>query len=186
MKGYPAPRPFLCLVRDAAAARALAREWPWAAERLAAEFWPGPLTLVVPAGGDAPDAVSDRGTIALRPAADPVSAALLAAWRGPLFSTSANRRGEPPSEAVADALRALRGVEGSDAIGVALASVPSREPREPGLRPRGRPSTIVDVSTEPPRVLRPGALSLDRIREIVPQIRAAVDPACDRSPGRPS
>jgi tRNA A37 threonylcarbamoyladenosine synthetase subunit TsaC/SUA5/YrdC len=98
--------------------------------------------------------------IALRPAADPVSSALLAAWDGALFSTSANRRGEPPPTEVAEALAALGGAPGSDAIEVALG------PAGTGAT-SGLPSTIVDVDARPPRLVRAGAIPADRIREVI-------------------
>ncbi|HJU85947.1 MAG TPA: Sua5/YciO/YrdC/YwlC family protein, partial [Gemmatimonadota bacterium] len=92
IKGYETPRPFVCLVPGPDAARSLCAEWPSAAERLARAFWPGPLTLVLPASSEAPGSVQEAGRIALRPAADPVSEALVGAWGRALFSTSANRR----------------------------------------------------------------------------------------------
>jgi tRNA A37 threonylcarbamoyladenosine synthetase subunit TsaC/SUA5/YrdC len=159
-------------VPDTAAARALAAEWPEAAERLARAFWPGPLTLVLRAAVGAPRAVASSGTIALRPASDPVSRALLAAWGGPLFSTSANPRGEPAPTRVEQAASALAGAAGAEAIALALAPTPdSPVPRREGERSgniasreaQGQPSTIVDV-TGAPRVVRAGAISLDQMR----------------------
>jgi L-threonylcarbamoyladenylate synthase len=145
------------------AARELAGEWPPAAERLAAAFWPGPLTLVLPASDEAPSAVIADGSIAVRPAADPVSAAILAAWRRPLFSTSANRRGGSPPTEVPVALGLLTRA-GDDAIEVAL------EPLGPTV-PAGRPSSIVDAGARPPRLLREGAIPGARIREVVGELR---------------
>jgi L-threonylcarbamoyladenylate synthase len=169
VKGYETARPFVCLVPGPEAARSLCAEWPTAAERLARAFWPGPLTLVLPASSTAPDAVQEAGRIALRPAADPVSEALVAAWGKALFSTSANRRDAPPSARVPAALAGLAGAPGADAIEVAL--VPAGAAEEPGSDavPRGRPlpSTIVDAGARPPRIVREGAIPLDAIREIV-------------------
>ena len=165
VKGYDAPRPFLCLVPDVTAARRLAADWPVAAERLAAAFWPGPLTLVVRAAPSAPAAALLGGNLAVRPASDPVSRALLAAWRGPVFSTSANRRGEPAPAAVEEAAAALGSVAGSEAIALALATA-----APPAAQ--GRPSSIVDV-TASPRLLRAGAIPLERLRQIVPEIAEA-------------
>jgi L-threonylcarbamoyladenylate synthase len=163
LKGYDAPRPFLCLVQDAGAARGLASEWPAAAERLAAAFWPGPLTLVVRSAAGAPEAVARAGAVAVRPASDPVSRALLAAWGGPLFSTSANRRAEPAPVAVEEAVAALGGTPGSQAIALGLVDA------EAPAGALGRPSSIVDL-TGPPRLVRPGAISLARLREVAPEL----------------
>jgi len=173
LKGYDEPRPFLCLVADPAAARALAAEWPAAAERLAAALWPGPLTLVVRAAAEAPEPVVAGGTIAIRPAAHPVARALVVAWGGPLFSTSANRRGEPAPTLVEEAARSLEA--GGDMVALGLvdaASAPERgsaAPRTPGGAGPAPPSTIVDVSGRP-RLARAGAIPAERIREIVPEL----------------
>src|SRR5438876_1029038 len=66
-KGRPAANPVIVHVAEMTEARALAREWPKAAEALAARFWPGPLTLVVERASDVPDVVTAGGpTVALR------------------------------------------------------------------------------------------------------------------------
>lgn len=160
LKGYAGRRPFLCLVPDIEAARGLARAWPPEAELLAFGFWPGPLTLLLSASDRAPAAVAEAGTIALRPAADPVSAALLGAWGRALFSTSANRRDAPAQRDVAAALAELGPASGGEAIEVAL--LPGRSDE-----PAGLPSTIVDVTTRPVRVVREGAVSAAAIRALV-------------------
>lgn len=175
LKGYDSPRPLLCLVPSVGAARALARVWPAEADLLATAFWPGPLTLLLPATGRAPAAVADAvaGTIALRPAADPVSAALLVAWGRALFSTSANRRGHPARRDVAGALAELGAAPGGDAIEVALlpaaAADPPADPAAP-VRRIGLPSTIVDVTARPVRIVRQGAIPATAIREVVSDV----------------
>ncbi|MGH7587189.1 MAG: L-threonylcarbamoyladenylate synthase [Gemmatimonadota bacterium] len=166
IKGYDESRPFLCLVAGTEAARALAAEWPADAETLARRLWPGPLTLIVAAGPRAPVPVSTGGAIALRPAADPVSRRLLEAWGRPLFSTSANRRGDPPPTRIEDAARRLADAPEADAIAIALASSGESEGA-----PLGRPSTIVDVRGGEARIVRAGAVETDRLRGILPAIR---------------
>lgn len=161
LKGYPEARPFLCLVADAAAARALAAAWPDAAERLAAAFWPGPLTLVLEAAADAPGPVVAAGRIALRPAVDGVSRSLLAAWGAPLFSTSANRRGDAPAVGVREAAARFAGGDGP-AVGLL-------EPAG-GTVPGGTPSTVVDATGPAPRLLRPGAIPAQRLRRVCPDL----------------
>lgn len=164
LKGYPRPRPFLCLVEDERVARSVAAEWPAAAARLAEALWPGPLTLIVPAGSGAPAPVVDAGRLALRPASDDVSRRLLSAWGRPLFSTSANLKGQAPAVQVAEAARALADAPGGEAIELGLLE-PHAGPA--GVMAAGEPSTIVDVSTTPPRLVRPGAVPFDRILEVV-------------------
>ncbi len=172
LKGYASPRPFLCLVPGIGFARSLCADWPPAAERLARAFWPGPLTLVLPASPEAPRSVQEAGRIAVRPAADPVSAAIVAAWGKALFSTSANRREQPPASEVPVALALLGSAPGGEAIEVAL--VPSGENGAASrtLDRPGQPSTIVDAGADPPRLVREGAISAEAIRAVVGDLEA--------------
>ncbi|MGH7570957.1 MAG: L-threonylcarbamoyladenylate synthase [Gemmatimonadota bacterium] len=166
IKGYETPRPFLCLVTDVEAARELARCWSRAAELLTGRFWPGPLTIVVPvAAGVLPD-VAEGGRLALRAVADPVSRRLVKAWGRAVFSTSANRRGEDPAVRVGEAVRRLADVRGAEAVDLALEADPAQAAGE--APPTDLPSTIVDVSGDVPRLVRTGALSVERLREAVP------------------
>ena len=167
IKGYHKPRPFVCLVEDVVAARSSAAVWSTAAEELAAALWPGPLTLVVVAGEGAPAAVAVDDKLAIRPAVDPVSRRLVTAWGGPLFSTSANRRGAQPSTSVEAAVQQLSRAPRANAIGVALMPKRSRA-TEPGTVD---PSSIVDVTEEPPRVVREGAIGVVELRAIWPDIQ---------------
>src|SRR5512140_292040 len=102
-KGRPAFNPLIAHVADAAAARRLA-VFDDAAARLAAAFWPGPLTLVLPKQTDcgvADLALAGLDSVAVRVPAHPVAAALLKAFNGPVVAPSANRSGHvsPPSAA---------------------------------------------------------------------------------------
>lgn len=171
LKGYTEPRPFLVLVPDVEAARNLAAAWPAAAEELAGSFWPGPLTLVAAAGPRVPEpVVADGGTIAFRPASDPVSLALLAALERPLFSTSANRRGDPPPTMVREAVASL-GLrpcgEPADRSGDAIVALLEPE----SASPSGAPSSIVDVSVDPPRVVRAGAIAIECLLRVWPDLQ---------------
>ncbi len=166
IKGYASPRPFLCLVADVVTARGLSRSWSLAAERLTVRFWPGPLTIVVPVAAAVLPNVAEKGRLALRAAADPVSRRLVKAWGGAVFSTSANPRGEDPAVRVEEAVRRLADVPGADTIDLALEADPTAAAREAPATEA--PSTIVDVSGDVPRLLRAGALSVERLREAVP------------------
>jgi len=167
IKGYHKPRPFVCLFEDVAAARSSAAVWSTAAEELAMALWPGPLTLVVAAGEGAPAAVAVDNKLAIRPAVDVTSRRLVTAWGGPLFSTSANRRGAPPSTSVKAAIQQLSKAPRANAIGVAL--VPTKPyPAEPVAVD---PSSIVDVTEGPPRLVREGAIGVAELRAIRPDIR---------------
>jgi L-threonylcarbamoyladenylate synthase len=124
--------------------RGLCSEWPEVAARLAARFWPGPLTLVLPASPDVPLPVTAGGnTVAVRVPGRSLPRRLCQA-AGPLVSTSANRSGAPPATRCLDALAAL-----GSAASLAL----------DGGECTGAPSTIVDLSAGAPRVLREGAIA---------------------------
>jgi L-threonylcarbamoyladenylate synthase len=125
---------------------------------LAEAFWPGALTLVVEqAPSLAWDLGEARGTVAVRMPRHPVALDLLA-QTGPLAVSSANRTGRPPASTAKEAYEQL-GYQ----VAVYLDGGPSGDAVQ---------STIVDLSAEVPRVLRPGAISLDRLREVVPNVVA--------------
>lgn len=118
-------------------------------------FWPGPLTLVVRAAPSlAWDLGETRGTVAVRMPLHPVALGVLE-QTGPLGVSSANRTGLAPATDCAEAARQL-----GTAVQVYLDGGACGEPV---------PSTIVDLTGDLPRVLRSGALPLDRVREIAPE-----------------
>ena len=129
-KGREEGKALPVIVADVAQARSLAARWPEEARRLADAFWPGPLTLVVPAATSlSAELLAGAGTIAVRVPASDVARAL-ARLAGPLVSTSANLAGEAPCVTVDAAARAFP-----------LATMAfDTGPLE------GAPSTIVDLS----------------------------------------
>jgi L-threonylcarbamoyladenylate synthase len=142
-KGRADDKPLPLMVADAAAARALCRSWPAAAEALSTRFWPGPLTLVLPAAPHVPDEVTaGTGTVAVRVSALGLARALCRA-AGPLVSTSANQAGAPPATTCAEALAAV-----GSRVSLAL----------DGGTCAGAPSTIVDLTGARPELLREGAV----------------------------
>lgn len=145
-KRRPAERAIVLLLADAGQARELAR-WPPAAERLAARFWPGGLTIVVEQRADRvlpADLTGGRTTIGLRVPDHPCPRALAAAL-GPLPVTSANVSGAPEALSAAEVVAQL-----GDAVDLVLDAGPS---------PGGRASTVVDCSGEGIRILRAGAIA---------------------------
>ncbi|TVQ61588.1 MAG: threonylcarbamoyl-AMP synthase [Phycisphaerales bacterium] len=93
-KGRPASNPLIVHVLDEAMARRVTGAWPMAARRLASAFWPGPLTLVLPAGAGVPSAVTAGGPgVAVRSPDHPLALALFRAVGEPLVGPSANRSG---------------------------------------------------------------------------------------------
>jgi L-threonylcarbamoyladenylate synthase len=124
--------------------------------QLVEAFWPGPLTLVVRSASSlAWDLGETRGTVAVRMPLHPVALAVLE-QTGPLAVSSANRTGLPPATDAAEAARQL-----GTAVSVYL---------DGGVTGGAEPSTIVDVTGDVPRVLRAGALQLDRLVELVPDL----------------
>jgi L-threonylcarbamoyladenylate synthase len=145
-KRRPASNPLIVHVSDAAMARSLAAAWPPAAAAIAARLWPGPVTVVVPRGPRIPDIVTAGGpTVALRCPDHRLARLLIETAGTPLAAPSANR-----SEAVSPttAPHVLAGL--GDAVALILDGGPCG---------RGIESTVVDCTTVPPRILRPGPLS---------------------------
>jgi len=146
----PSDRAVMLLLADAEQARELV-EWPPAAAALAGALWPGGLTIVVkqrPGAALPPELTGGRSTVGLRLPDHPTPRALAAAL-GPLPVTSANVSGLPEASDAAEIRDQL-----GDAIDLILDGGPARG---------GPPSTVVDCSTIPPRILRPGAIPADAI-----------------------
>jgi len=153
LKGRPETNPLPVLVAGVDDARSLVTDWPDAAQRLAAAFWPGPLTIVLPRKVDlAPSATAGRNSIALRCPDHPMALALAGAFDGPLALTSANRSGAAPATS-AEGARAFLVDAGSPDVLVLDA----------GQCAVGKPSTVVriDPTTEDIEILRPGSLTED-------------------------
>ncbi len=151
-KGRPATNPLIVHVADAAMARKLAAAWPSAAERLTATLWPGPLTIVVPRGTDVPEIVTAGGpTVALRCPEHRLARLLIARSGIPLAAPSANRSERVSPTTAHHVLESL-----GDRVDLILDGGPCA---------RGIESTVVDCTTTPPRILRPGPLSRQRLED---------------------
>lgn len=149
-KGREDDKPLPVVAADVAQAAALCSSWPELAERLARAFWPGPLTLVLPARSGLPKELTSGGPgIAVRVPAH-ASLRRLCARSGPLVSTSANRSGQRAPRSLDEAL-------GQVGAGVGLAL-------DGGPATVLVPSTLVDLSTGATRCLREGSLSWARIQ----------------------
>lgn len=151
LKGRGVDRALPLVAGDPAQAQAAAHLTPLA-RRLAERFWPGPLTLVVPAAMVfARGVAAGNGTVAIRVPAQAIARALAKGLGRPITATSANRTGQAPAVTAADVLAAVGG-----AIDVML---------DAGPAPGGAPSTIVDASGDVPRLLRAGAVAWERVLE---------------------
>lgn len=173
-KGRPTFNPLIVHVADAATAEALIEMTPLA-RRLAAEFWPGPLTLVLKRQAGAPlaDLVSaGLDTVAVRMPDHPITQALLKAVGRPLAAPSANRSGRlSPTQAAHVA------ADFSEAVPLILDGGPTAH---------GLESTVIDATGEHAVLLRPGAVPVDVIEAVLGEtvVRTASDPSRPTSPGQ--
>lgn len=149
-KGRPAWNPVIAHVPDVNAARALAREWPEAAQRLAERFWPGPLTLVVPKAAHVPDIITaGLDAVALRVPDHPVALALLRAAQVPVAAPSANRFTQISPTTAAHVVHSL-----GDRVPYVLDGGPCAV---------GIESTVVDCTGREVVILRPGMLGRESL-----------------------
>lgn len=154
LKGRPAHNPLILHVADSDQARRLTTTWPREAEILAAAFWPGPLTLVLPKADCVPDEVTAGGpTVAIRVPVHPVALELLRLAHVPVAAPSANRSGEISPTKVEHVLRSF----GHRIHEIDL--ILDAGPTQVGLE-----STVVSLDG-PPTLLRPGMISVPQIEE---------------------
>ena len=155
-KGRNRTMPPPVLIGRMAVMDALATEIPEEAQTLAEAFWPGGLTLILQAQPSlAWDLGETRGTVALRMPADDLALDLLGRT-GPLAVSSANRTGLEAAT-TAEQARDMLG----EAVALYLAD---------GDRSSSRPSTIVDCTVSPAKVVRDGAITLQELRAVVPEV----------------
>ena len=170
-KGRPRFNPLIAHVADVTAARRCGR-FDSAAEQLAAAFWPGPLTLVLPKQADcgvAHLALAGLDSVAVRVPAHPVALALLAAFKEPVVAPSANRSGHVSPTSAVHVLADLRG-----RIDMVL---------DGGNCPIGVESTVV-ACVGAPRLLRPGGLPRDEIERVIGRA-LDIAPTADEKPLAP-
>jgi L-threonylcarbamoyladenylate synthase len=153
-KGRPDRMALPLLAGDRAAVLMCVREFSDSAERLAAAFWPGALTLVLPASHSLPPLLLGGGqTVGVRISPHPVACALAMAFGGPIVATSANRSGQPSPMTAQEVQQAL-----GQEVTVILDGGPTRG---------GQASTVLDLTTDPPRVVRSGAVPLSAVEQVL-------------------
>lgn len=161
-KGRPSNNPVIVHIADEADLARVVASWPETAQRLAAQFWPGPLTLVLPRGPEIPDIVTAGGpTVAVRMVAHPVAQRLIRAAGVPLAAPSANRSGELSPTSAEHVAKGLSG-----RIEMIL---------DGGSTRYGIESTVLDLSTHPPRLLRPGHITAAKIEAVIGVCQAQPD-----------
>ena len=168
-KGRPSDNPLIVHVATGLEAAAVARVTP-VGGRLLAAFAPGPLTVVLPVRPGLPPAVTaGLDTVAVRVPAAPLARSVLSRT-GPLVAPSANRSGRPSPTTWQAAFEDLDG---------RVEAVLQGPPTDVGIE-----STVVDATGEAPVVLRPGAVTLEAVREVAPGAHAVAGlEAARRSPG---
>jgi len=153
-KGRPADHPLIVHIASADELPQWARDIPETAWALAAQFWPGPLTLILKRARGVADAASGGlDTIGLRVPGHPVAQALLRAFGGGIAAPSANQFGRISPTCADHVLSELEG---------RIEAVIDGGPCSVGLE-----STILDLSGPPPRVLRPGAVTLPMLEAVL-------------------
>lgn len=171
-KGRPQFDPLIVHCDSPEHAFALASDIPVAARQLAQRFWPGPLTLVLPKRPIVPDLVtSGMPTVALRVPAHPLALELLTAFGGPIAAPSANKFGRI-SPTTAEHVRSEFGEE----LQLVLDGGPCRT---------GIESTIVSLVGPHPVLLRPGGISIELLKSLLPTLELPVaDPTHPLAPGQ--
>ena len=134
------------LIADADDLKQLVSHVPPLAAALIEQFWPGALTLILPKKAGLPANLSPNDGVAVRMPDNGATRAFIRAAGGAVATSSANRSGQPPARSAAKALADL-----GRFVHVAL---------DGGLSPQERASTILDCTSDPPRLLRPGPVSL--------------------------
>ncbi|WP_238173645.1 L-threonylcarbamoyladenylate synthase [Kribbella speibonae] len=158
-RGRDMPPPVLISVVESL--DALATDIPDDGRKLCEEFWPGPLTVICHAQTSLMwDLGETQGTVALR-VPDHENTRELLSRTGPLAVSSANKSGQPAALDVYDAEEQL-----GESVAVYL---------DGGEATGGQPSTIVDLTGDTPRVVRVGALSVDQLRAVVPDVATETD-----------
>lgn len=167
-KGRDRQKPPPVLINDPMVLDALAVDISPQARALARRFWPGPLTLILQAQ---PSLVWDlgetRGTVALRVPDDLCARALLERT-GPLAVSSANKTGEEPALTCAGAQEQLE-----DSVAVYL---------DGGITTGQIPSTIIDCTSEVPKILREGAIDRETLAQVVPSLAQHEEPEESEDP----
>ena len=161
-KGRPGDNPLILHICDTEQLTQLASEVPDEAIKLALEFWPGPLTMVLPKTDRVPDAVSGGlDTVAIRFPSNLIARELIRRSGKPIAAPSANLSGSPSPTTAQHCINDLMGRV--DAI------------VDGGSCGVGLESTVITLATEVPTVLRPGGITVEQLRAVLGEVH--VDPA---------
>lgn len=169
-KGRPAVNPIIVHVASLEMARTCVARWTPLAERLAQAFWPGPLTLVIERSAIIPDVVTAGGaTVGVRWPSHPFIQAVIQACGFPLAAPSANPSNEISPTTAQHVARSLDG-----RIPLVVDGGPSRV---------GIESTVLDLASAPPRLLRPGMVNADALLAVLGSAGLSIGAASAQSGG---
>ena len=167
-KGRPQDNPLILHIPTADWLERYCQDIPAAAYALAERFWPGPMTMILKRKPIVPDAVTaGLDTVGMRCPAHPVCRAIIAAADLPVAAPSGNTSGRPSPTNMADMLEDMDGK---------IDGIVDGGPCAVGVE-----STIIDLTEQPPRLLRPGGITLEELEEVLGEV--AVDPAVTRLMG---
>ncbi|MCS6818117.1 MAG: L-threonylcarbamoyladenylate synthase [Blastocatellia bacterium] len=171
VKGRPADNPLIVHIAWKEQLHEVARAIPESAWHLAERFWPGPLTLVLPRQEQVPlETTGGLETVAVRMPDSAIALALIRALGRPIAAPSANLSGRPSPTAAEHVYEDLHG-----RIELILDGGPTRI---------GVESTVLDLTTIPPTILRPGGVSPEQLRPILGEVRLGAEATeARRSPG---
>jgi L-threonylcarbamoyladenylate synthase len=159
-KGRPADNPLITHVADKKMLPQLVQEVPSSAKKLIQKFWPGPLTIILNKKKIVPDRVTAGGkTLAVRMPSHPLAHKLIKLAGIPVAAPSANLSGRPSPTTAKDVIQDMGGrvdviIDGGDC--------------QVGLE-----STVIDLTTKVPTLLRPGAITLEQLREVLGKVNVA-------------
>jgi L-threonylcarbamoyladenylate synthase len=157
VKGRPKGMALPVLLADKAQIKEIVAVFPENAQRLAEAFFPGALTIILPKSDYVPDIITGGGkTVAFRIPNHPVPLALIEGLGKPIVGTSANLSGQPSALTAAEVQTQI-----GDKIDMVI---------DGGRCPGGIESTVIDLSGDKPSIRRQGAISLERLRNILPDI----------------
>ena len=161
-KGRPQDNPLIIHVPDASWLERYCRDVPPAAYRLAERFWPGPLTMILPRRDIVPlQTTGGLETVGVRCPNHPVTLAIIEAAGVPIAAPSGNTSGRPSPTTAAHMIEDMDG---------RIDGIVDGGPCTVGVE-----STIIDLTGTPPRLLRPGGLPLESLRQVLGEV--AVDKA---------
>ncbi|WP_411655658.1 L-threonylcarbamoyladenylate synthase [Anaeromassilibacillus sp. SJQ-1] len=156
-KGRPMDNPLIVHISHFEQIYELVREVPESAKKLADRFWPGPLTIILPESAQIPDEVSaGLDTVAGRFPDHPVARAVIDAAGVPLAAPSANLSGHPSPTTAAHVMNDMDG---------RIEAVLDGGPCSVGVE-----STVLTLAEQPPRLLRPGGITLEQLKSVLGRV----------------